>query len=86
MIGGRIGADAFINLSNVAKSLSDYSMEVEGGVEEIVAINEDEEEESEEESEEDIVEVVEEEMEAEQKQGKSKEEVKKMEVKEEDDP
>ena len=82
MIGGRIGADAFINLSNVAKSLSDYSMEVEGGVEEIVAINEDEEEESEE----DIVEVVEEEMEAEQKQGKSKEEVKKMEVKEEDDP
>ena len=44
-------------------------MEAEGGVEEIVAINEDEEEESEE----DMVEVVEEEMEVEQKQGRIKE-------------
>ena len=57
-------------------------MEAEGGVEEIVAINEDEEEESEE----DMVEVVEEEMEVEQKQGRIKEGIKKLEAKEEEDP
>ena len=44
IVGRKIEEDIFINLSNVAKSLSDYSVEMEGGMEEIVAIDEDQEE------------------------------------------
>ena len=58
-MGRKIEEDIFINLSNVAKTLSDYSLETDERMDEIVALPPEGEEE---ESEEEIVEVVEEEM------------------------
>ena len=45
MVGGKVREDIFIDLCNVAKTLSDYSLEGQEGLNEIVAIDEDEEEE-----------------------------------------
>ena len=45
LVGAKIPEDTFIDLCNVTKSLSDYAMEVEEGLNEIVAINEDDDEE-----------------------------------------
>ena len=45
LIGGKIDPDAFIDLCNVAKALTDYAIDPEEGLNEVIAINEDEEEE-----------------------------------------
>lgn len=39
LVGAKIREDTFIDLCNVAKSLSDYAMDVEEGLNDIVAIN-----------------------------------------------
>lgn len=45
LIGAKIDPDAFIDLCNVAKGLTDYAIDPEEGLNEVIAINEDEEEE-----------------------------------------
>ena len=39
LVGAKIREDTFIDLCNVAKSLSDYAMDAEEGLNDIVAIN-----------------------------------------------
>lgn len=43
LIGSKLAEDQFIDLCNVAKSLSDYTAEADHNLNEIVAINEEDE-------------------------------------------